>query len=288
VTSPTDVPLPPPAQPPQPPPAQPQQQAGGPQLRRVLRTATAESFEIANPDDSTRIGAVSVHYGPGVVEGVLTLPAGTNPDAVRSVLGWVTDLLTLDGAAGAGGMIHWVVAVGEVEDFWRRSPGHRPSGAESDLAGAKARVEQVLQGMFEQVASMPDGTYFVDAGSVRVFVAVRLADTDVLIRVFSITNLDVPVDGDLPRFLLGLNFSVAIGRFSLDAGTRAVWFDHVLGADELDDATLARTVSSVAATADKFDDEIKARFGGRTFREEGSPVEHVAAATQPGMAGGYL
>ena len=281
MTSPTDIPLPPPAE-------QPQQPPSGPQLRRVLRTASAESWEIAGADDHQRIGAVSVHYGPESVEGILTLPAGTDADAVRGVLGWVTDLLTLDSAVGPGGVIHWVVCVGETEDFWRRSPGHRPSGAESDVAGAKARVEQVLATMFEQVSALPDGTYFVDAGSVRVFVAVRLAGTDVLVRVFSITNLDVPSDGDLPRFLLQQNFAIAVGRFSLDAQQRAVWFDHVVGADELDDATLSRTVAAVAATADKFDDDIKARFGGRTFREEGSPVEHAAVAAHPGMAGGYL
>jgi hypothetical protein len=105
--------------------------------------------------------------------------------------------------------------------------------------------------------------------------------------VFSITNVDVPLDGDLPRFLLGLNYTFALGRFAVDAERRAVWFDHVLTADDLDDGTLARTISAVAGTADRYDDEIKERFGGRTFREEGSPVEQAAVAG-PGMAGGYL
>lgn len=280
MTSPTDIPVPPQPEP-------PHQQGPGLQLRRALRTASAESWEILTPDDA-RVGTVGVHYGPDSVEGVLTLPPGTEPDAVRGVLGWVTDLLTLDAAAGPGGVIHWVVSVGELEDFWRRSPGRRPSGAENDVANAKARVEQVLTTMFEQVVTLPDGTYAVDAGSVRVFVAVRLAETTVLVRVFSITNLDVPVDGDLPRFLLQQNFGLALGRFSFDVAQRAVWFDHVVGAEELDDATLSRTIAAVAQTADKFDDEVKARFGGRTFREEGSPVEHAAVAAQPGMAGGYL
>ena len=281
MTSPTDIPMPPPAE-------EPDEGGPGLQLRRTLRSPGGESYEITGADGQ-RIGAVALHYGDDAVEGVLALPAGTDAEAVRGVLGWVSDLLTLDAAAGPGGVIHWLVCVGQLEEFWRRSPGRRATGAENDVATARARVEQVLGAMFDDVATLPDGTYFVDAGSVRVFVAVRLAETDVLVRVFSITNVDVPLDGDLPRFLLSLNFTVAVGRFALDAGSRAVWFDHVLGADELDDATLARTVAAVASTADKFDDEIKARFGGRTFREEGSPVEAVAAAgQQPGMAGGYL
>ena len=279
MTSPTDIPTPP---------AQPEEPDAGPglQLRRTLRTATGESWVIAAPDGA-RLGAVSLHYGADAVEGQLSLPPGTEPDAVRGVLGWVSDLLVLDEAAGPGGMIHWLVTVGDTEEFWRRSPGRRPTGAETDLAGARAQVEQVIGAMFEQVMTLPDGTYAVDAGSVRVFVAVRPAETTVLVRVFSITNLDVPVDADLPRFLLQQNFTMAVGRFSLDVAQRAVWFDHVLGADELDGA-LARTMAAVAQTADRFDDEIKERFGGRTFREEGSPVEHAAVAARSGMAGGYL
>lgn len=280
MTSPTDIPTPPAPQEPEP------DNGPGLQLRRVLRTATGEAWVITAPD-GTRLGAVSLHYGADAVEGLLSLPPGTEPDAVRGVLGWVSDLLVLDDAAGPGGMIHWLVTVGEIEEFWRRSPGRRPAGAETDLAAARAQVEQVIGGMFEQVMTLPDGTYAVDAGSVRVFVAIRPVETTVLVRVFSITNLDVPVDADLPRFLLQQNFTMAVGRFSLDVGQRAVWFDHVLGADELGSA-LGRTIAAVAETADRYDDDIKARFGGRTFREEGSPVEHAAVAAQTGMAGGYL
>ena len=253
-------------------------------LRRTLRTAGSEAFDLVAGDD--RVGTVALQYAPETVEGVLTVPAALAGDAVRGLLVWVTDLLSLDAAAGPAGVIHWVVSTGELEDFWRRSPGRRATGAESDVAAARARVESVLHAMFPSTASLPDGGYAVDAGSVRVFVGVRLVDEAVAVRVFSITNVDVPVDGDLPRFLLGLNHTFALGRFSLDAERRAVWFDHVLTADDLDDGTLSRTIGAVAATADRYDDEIKARFGGRTFREEGSPVEQATAATD--MAGGYL
>ena len=277
MTSPTDV---------TPPPAASEPEGEGPplSLRRLLRTDSAETWVIAGGED--RVGAVTLHFSPDAIECVLLLPEGVEPDSVRGILGWVTDLLQLDGAAGPGGTIHWVVSVGQIEDFWRRSPGRPPTGAENDLDTARNRVEQVLAQMFEEVGKLPDGTYAVDAGSVRVFVAVRLNEEHVLARVFAITNIDVQTDGDLPRFLLGANFTMALGRFSLDAANRAVWFDHVLGSEDLDDGSLARTIAAVAATADKFDDEIKQRFGGRTFREEGSPVE--AVGTQPGMAGGYL
>lgn len=254
-------------------------------LRRALRSATAETYDVLDGDK--RVGTVSLQYAPDSVEGMLALPADTVPDDVHAVLGWLTEWLALDAAAGAGGVVHWVVSTGVVEDFYRRSPGRRPTGVETDLATARARVEAVLTAMFPTPTTLPDGGgYAVDTGSVRVFVAPRLGEGGaVLVRVFAITNLDVPLDGELPAYLLSLNFGLAFGRFSLDTEHRAVWCDHVLTSDDLDATTLGRTVAAIASTADHYDDEIKARFGGRTFREEGSPVEHVAEA---GMAGGYL
>jgi hypothetical protein len=275
MTSPTDIPTPP-----QP---QPEGQGDPPELRRTLRTESGEAWQIVTGEQ--RIGTVAIQYAPELVEGVLTLAGPVDPDNVRGVLGWVTDLLQLDGAAGPGGLIHWTVATGDVDEFWRRSPGRPPTGAENDLGTARIRVEQVLSQMFEQVQALPDGGYAVDTGSVRVFLQLRLVDTTVLCRVFSITNLGVKTDGDLAEFLLGANFTLALGRFSFDRAQQAVWFDHVLAADELDSA-LPRTIAAVAQTADQYDDQLKARYGGRTFREEGSPVE--AAAAPGGMAGGYL
>lgn len=276
MTSPTDV---------SPPPAEQESTDGGLTLRRTLRSPSGESWDIVGGDD--RVGVVTLQYGDESVEGILALPKEAEGEAVRGILAWVTDLLQLDAAVGPGGLIHWVVTTGDLEDFWRRSPGRRPSAAETDVQATRARVEQVLGGMFEQVAELPDGGYAVDVGSVRVFVQVRLVDTTVLVRVFAITNLDVPIDGDLPRVLVGLNHTMALGRFSLDVGQRAVWFDHVLTAESVDDGTLARTIAVVGQTADKYDDEIKQRYGGRTFREEGSPVE-AATGAEPIMAGGYL
>lgn len=286
MTQPTDIPgmtTPPAAEAP-PPQAVPQETALT--LRRTLRTDSSESYDLASADGE-RVGTLTLVYGGDGVEGLLALPGDTQPDMVRGLLGWVTDMLNLDVTAGAGGVIHWVVSTGGIEDFWRRSPGRRTSGAETDVNAARARVEAVLRQMFPEVMELADGGYAVDAGSVRVFAQTRLVDTSVMVRVFAITNVEVPMDQGLPQFLLGLNFTLALGRFSIDAANRAVWCDHVLAADELDDTTLARAIAAVASTADRFDDEIKARFGGRTFREEGSPVAQVPTTT-PGMAGGYL
>ena len=256
-------------------------------LRRTLRTATSESYDIAG-NEGVRVGTLTLVYGPDAVEGLMALPADTDADLVRGLLGWVTDQLSLDVAVGPGGQIHWVVSTGPIEDFWRRSPGRRPTGAEEDLDLARARVETVLRQMFPEVMELEDGGLAVDMGSVRVFAQTRMVDASAMVRVFSITNVDVPVDEGLASFLLGVNHTLALGRFSHDAANRAIWCDHVLTAQELDDSSVARVVAAVAGTADRFDDEIKKRFGGRTFREEGSPVAQVPPATAQSMNGGYL
>lgn len=282
MTQPTDIPQPAP-------PAQPEQDAAQEApltLRRTLRTETSESYDLTGADGA-RVGTLTLVYGADGVEGLFALPGDTTPDVVRGLLGWVTDMLNLDAAAGGGRVIHWVVSTGALEDFWRRSPGRRSTGAEADLDAARARAEAVLRQMFPEVQELPDGGYAVDAGSVRVFVQTRLVEAAVMVRVFAITNIGVPLDTGLAPFLLALNYNLALGRFSVDAENSAVWFDHVVTGEELDDGTLARAIGAVASTADRFDDEIKARFGGRTFREEGSPVEQ-AAPRPPGMAGGYL
>lgn len=286
MTQPTDVPAPPAPEAPAAPAAPEADAEAQPlALRRTLRTDTSESYDLANTAGE-RIGTLSIVYGGDGVEGLLALPGDSPPDVVRGLLAWVTEMLNLDVAAGPGGVIHWVVSTGALEDFWRRSPGRRASGAQADMDATRARVEAVLRQMFPEVMELADGGYAVDAGSVRVFVQARLVDAAVMVRVFSITNVDVAIDEGLAPFLLGLNFTLALGRFSVDAPKRAVWCDHVLTADELDDTTLARAISAVASTADRFDDEIKDRFGGRTFREEGSPIEQVPP--ESGMDGGYL
>lgn len=291
MTQPTDIP-----QPPQPDGAAP----GGAQdpadaadaeaqplvLRRILRTESSETFDLAG-SDGVRLGSLTVTYGPDAVEGLFAMPPETQPDVVRGLLAWVTEMLNLDNAVGPGGQIHWVVATGPLEDFWRRSPGRRPTGAEADLDSTRARVEAVLRQMFPEVMELEDGGYAVDAGSVRVFVQSRIVDQTPLVRVFSITNVDVPPEGGIAPFLLNANFHLPLGRFALDTQNRAVWCDHVLSVDELSDGALARAIGGIAMTADRFDDEIKERFGGRTFREEGSPVAQVPQGG-PSMAGGYL
>lgn len=258
-------------------------------LRRSVRTPQSESWNLHDVQGE-RVGAATLQYAGDLVEGSLLLGGAVDDDTRRGLLGWISDVLALDGVVGAGGTIHWVAVAGEPTDYWRQAPGRRLTGAENDLALLRGRVESVLGGLFGGFGTLPDGDLAVDVGSVRVFVATRLVDTVAVVRVFAITNVDVPTDTEVAAYLLSLNFGLVIGRFSLDPTGRTVWFDHVVGGDEVTTNTLARVVSAVAATADQHDDEIKKRFGGRTFREEGSPVDEAVSLSQAQsrMSGGYI
>jgi hypothetical protein len=87
--------------------------------------------------------------------------------------------------------------------------------------------------------------------------------------VWSITNVGVRVDPELTRFLLTENRRLAFGGFGLDEARRSVVFAHSLigDADSLARSELEAAVGAVATTADEYDDEIKARFGGSLFAE---------------------
>jgi hypothetical protein len=88
-----------------------------------------------------------------------------------------------------------------------------------------------------------------------------------LARVWSITNVGVPVDGELTRFLLTANASIVFGGFRLEPAPPSVILVHYLLGDYLNRNELLAAVASVATTADHYGPEIKARFGGRLFNE---------------------
>jgi|YNPBryantNP2012_1023418.scaffolds.fasta_scaffold00832_9 hypothetical protein len=67
---------------------------------------------------------------------------------------------------------------------------------------------------------------------------------------------------DLLLYLLKENIDFRFGGFAVD-GDGDIWFLHSIVGPTCDKEELKATVSAVVATADKFDDEIVARWGGR-------------------------
>jgi hypothetical protein len=89
----------------------------------------------------------------------------------------------------------------------------------------------------------------------------------VVVRVFAVTNVNVPVVPELGLFLARLNFGLMFGRFALDAEHNAIWFDDTLLGEQFSDEEMRFAVDVVARTADEWDDRLKQLFGGATHQE---------------------
>ena len=136
------------------------------------------------------------------------------------------------------------------------------------------------------------GNYtFVHEGA-RVFVTIGASPIGPQVGVFSVTNLELELTPQLGQFLLTTNHRMGFGSFSYDPNNHAVWLRHALLGTTLDGPELQATVAAVASTAAALDDEIRDRFGGRTFTEAPSEVQRRMEPPEPGgsgpSAGGYL
>jgi hypothetical protein len=135
-------------------------------------------------------------------------------------------------------------------------------------AALREKLEDYLRGTPIEVSVDDEGDFMVQYG--RAVTWVRPCDwTDgrSVARVWSITNVNVPVDGDLTKFLLTANASIVFGGFRLEPSPPAVMLVHCLLGDYLNRSELLTAVAAVATTADHYGPEIKARFGGRLFVE---------------------
>ncbi len=139
------------------------------------------------------------------------------------------------------------------------------------LLEVKDRVQKMLTEFVGSVRIDSDGDFGFTYESAVVYVRAFEWEDSIVLRIFSQFLRDVPLTPELYRwvatdgqdFLFGntalVEFENGIGR--LDFGT-------YLLADYLDTEELRTAVSAVAVTADRLDDELMARFGGRRFLDD--------------------
>jgi hypothetical protein len=160
-------------------------------------------------------------------------------------------------------------------------PKPRPKGEPPEAVKLREKIEATLADMMERYVVDENGAYVLGAESARIFVVPAwLEGGPSVIRVFAITNLDVPITSELTSYLLTTNLEFVFGAFALDVTNGAVWFNHNLLGDYTAPEELEATIAAVAQTADQHDDEIKARFGGRLYVE--APAESVPTPPAPG------
>jgi hypothetical protein len=160
-------------------------------------------------------------------------------------------------------------------------PKPRPQGEPDKIVEVRGVIESKLEAMFERYLVDQHGNYVLGLETARVFIVPTwLENGATVVRVFAITNLDVPVTAELTSYLLAKNLDFVFGGFALDVDNGAVWFNHNVLGDYMAAEELEATLSAVAHTANQFDDEIKGRFGGRLYVE--TPTESVPTPATPG------
>jgi hypothetical protein len=117
-------------------------------------------------------------------------------------------------------------------------------------------------GDFAQVREdIPAFGVFVGSALAQVHVQPwRQDDAVVTVRSYVVTGVEVRPD--LCEYLIRENDNVLFGAFSLDKDND-IAFTHVIVGSSADRGELKASVMAVVTTADKYDDEIVRKWGGR-------------------------
>ena len=160
-------------------------------------------------------------------------------------------------------------------------PKPRPQGEPEAATKIREMIEGTLKYMLDRYVVDDFGSYVFGFDSARVFVVPTWVEHGPsVIRVFAITNMDVPITAGLTTYLLEKNLEFVFGGFALDAARGAVWFNHNLLGDFTTPEAFEATVAAVAETANEYDDVISERFGGRLYTEDSAKA--VPTPATPG------
>ena len=157
----------------------------------------------------------------------------------------------------------------------------RPEDEPKAVLELREKIEATLAKIYEDYVADESGMYVVGLDTARVFIVPTWLDEDTtVIRLFAITNMDVPVTKELTSYLLAKNLEFVFGAFALDIDRGAVWFTHNLLGEFTAPQEMEATLAAVSETAAEYDNEIKAKFGGRLYTE--APEESVPSPAVPG------
>jgi hypothetical protein len=137
------------------------------------------------------------------------------------------------------------------------------------LTTLRSTIEKYLKESFGSYLKDQNDNYVLHAGSARIFIIpLDWIEGQTLIRILSPVNREAQISDELTKFLGAENMKVIFGKFSLDPERRIVFFEHTLLGDFLNRKELEVAVKAIAVTADKYDDQIQAQFGGKKFGEQ--------------------
>jgi len=154
----------------------------------------------------------------------------------------------------------------------------------------RERIRAIVRSVVDAdaVTEDADGDQTFSFESTRVWVGTRVfATTEIVVRVFALAAVEVDPSPALGLFLAQANFAMAIGKFSLDAVGRNVWFEEALLGEAFSDDELRRVIQLVSATTNDYDDKITHMFGGRTANAVVATSPEDDDHQKPGSSG-YL
>ena len=139
-----------------------------------------------------------------------------------------------------------------------------------------SKVEEV-QGRVVEILSSSGYPYVVDGARVRVergssavFISTHeWQERFVVIELLSPVLDGIPMSAALMEKLNALNEKLWFGKVYWRS--EEVWLAHNLLGDRLDSEELLASVGTLAVVADRIDDELQKRFGGRRWREPSTP-----------------
>jgi hypothetical protein len=140
--------------------------------------------------------------------------------------------------------------------------------ASQTIDSVRDKLVRELKASFPDVSVDDDGDIMFRHGDVITWIrALEWEGGRTLVRVWSITNVGMRVDGDLTKLLLTTNGQLAFGGFRLDESVPAVVIEHSLLGDYVNRTELEATVAAVTGAAQEFGPRIKSSFGGQLFSE---------------------
>jgi hypothetical protein len=156
------------------------------------------------------------------------------------------------------------------------------------VAQLRPQLEKMLTKMLGSVGVVENGSFTVQAGSSRLFISAdQFNDAHTTISIFAFTNLGIKGTPEFFRYIATNSEPAAFGHLlavERDDGTCDVVLSHRLLGTNIDFAELEGAIFVVGNAADGLDEQIKEKFGGRTFHE--APDEATAKGEEAG--GGYL
>lgn len=111
-----------------------------------------------------------------------------------------------------------------------------------------------------------DGHYAISQGSAAVFIYPVQWEHYTLVEIIAPVAQDIDstrINADFALFLTDINNKLLFGKFSFDDTYQTIWCEHVLLGDFLDARELIVALEMVALTADKYDELIAERTGGK-------------------------